>query len=37
MQSVMQYDMSRAPTMTAPRASFNLSHGHKTTIDFDTI
>ena len=33
----MQYDMSKAPTMAAPRASFNRSHGHKTTIDFDYI
>ena len=37
MQSVMKYDMSKAPTMTAPRASFDRSHGHKTTIDFDYI
>ena len=36
-QSVMQYDMSKAPTMDAPRANFNRSHGHKTTIDFDYI
>ncbi|AXL15085.1 major capsid protein [Microviridae sp.] len=37
MQSVMNYDMSAAPTMTAPRASFDRSHGYKTTIDFDSI
>ena len=37
MQSVMNYDMSKAPTLDAPRASFNRSHGHKTTIDFDYI
>ena len=37
MQSVMNYDMSSAPTMGAPRASFNRSHGHKTSIDFDLI
>lgn len=37
MQSVMNYDMSRAPTMTAPRAVFDRSHGHKTTIDFDYL
>jgi len=37
MQSVMQYDQSRAPTMSTPRANFNLSHGVKTTIDFDYI
>lgn len=37
MRSVMNYDMSKAPTMNAPRASFNRSHGHKTTIDFDYI
>lgn len=29
--------MSKAPTMSAPRASFDRSHGHKTTIDFDYI
>ncbi len=33
----MNYDMSRAPTMTAPRANFNRSHGYKSTIDFDYI
>jgi hypothetical protein len=37
MQSVMNYDQSRAPVIEAPRASFNLSHGIKTTIDFDTL
>jgi hypothetical protein len=37
MQSVMNYDMASAPTMSAPRASFNRSHGHKTTIDFDNL
>lgn len=37
MRSVMKYDMSQAPTLTAPRASFNRSHGLKTTIDFDYI
>ena len=31
------YDMSAAPTLTAPRASFNRSHRHMTTIDFDYI
>lgn len=33
----MKYDMSKAPTMSAPRASFNRSHRHMTTIDFDYI
>ena len=37
MQTVMKYDQSRAPVIEAPRASFNLSFGHKTTIDFDYI
>ena len=37
MRSVMNYDMSKAPTMSAPRASFNRSHGYKTTIDFDYL
>ena len=37
MKSVMNYDMSKAPTMSAPRASFDRSHGVKTTIDFDYI
>ena len=31
------YDMSVAPTITAPRANFNKSHDHKTTIDFDEL
>jgi hypothetical protein len=35
--SVMNYDMSAAPTLSIPRASFNRSHGGKTTIDFDYI
>jgi hypothetical protein len=35
--SVMNYDMSAAPTLSIPRASFNRSHGGKTTIDFDII
>lgn len=37
MQSVMKFDFSKAPTMSAPRASFDRSHGIKTTIDFDYI
>ena len=37
MKSVMNYDLSKAPTMSAPRASFNRSHGLKTTIDFDYL
>ncbi len=37
MRSVMNYDISRAPTMDAPRAKFDLSEGHKTTIDFDYL
>jgi hypothetical protein len=35
--SVMNYDMSAAPTLSVPRANFNRSHGGKTTIDFDYI
>ena len=37
MKSVMNYDVSKAPTLEAPRASFNISEGHKTTIDFDQL
>jgi hypothetical protein len=37
MKSVMNYDMSKAPTLNAPRASFNRSHGVKSTIDFDSL
>ena len=37
MKTVMNYDMSKAPTLNAPRSSFNRSHGHKTTIDFDNL
>lgn len=37
MQSNVNYDMSRAPTMSAPRASFDRSHAVKSTIDFDYI
>jgi len=36
-QSNANYDMSRAPTMSLPRANFDRSHGFKTTIDFDYI
>ena len=31
------YDVSRAPTMHAPRAHFDRGHRHMTTIDFDTL
>jgi hypothetical protein len=31
------YDMSVAPTITVPRASFDLSHNHKTMCDFDYL
>lgn len=37
MQSNINYDFSKAPTMTAPRAVFDRSHSYKTTIDFDYI
>lgn len=37
MRSVMTYDFSKAPTMSAPRAQFDRPFGHKTTIDFDYI
>ena len=33
----MQYDMSVAPAPSTPRANFNMSHGVKTTGDFDYI
>ena len=36
-KSIMNYDMSKAPTMSAPRSSFDKSHRHMTTIDFDYI
>lgn len=31
------YDMSVAPTITVPRAQFDLSHNHKTMMDFDYL
>ncbi len=31
--SVMKHDFSRAPAAEIPRASFDRSHGHKTTFD----
>jgi hypothetical protein len=31
------YDMATAPTITVPRASFDLSHCHKTMMDFDYL
>lgn len=31
------HDFSAAPTLTAPRGVFDLSNGHKFTIDFDYI
>jgi hypothetical protein len=31
------YDMSLAPTINSPRANFNKSHDHRTTIDFDYL
>lgn len=31
------YDMSVAPTVTVPRAQFDLSHNHKTMMDFDYL
>ena len=37
MPSNMQYDMSRAPTIKAPRAHFNRSHRHLTAIDYDYL
>lgn len=33
MPSVMGHDFSRVPKVQIPRASFNRSHGHKTTFD----
>ena len=33
----LNYNMAIAPTMDAPRASFNRSHRHMTTIDFDNL
>lgn len=37
MESVMQHDFGMTPSVDAPRSLFNLSHGHKTTIDVDYI
>ena len=31
------YDMSIAPGIEIPRASFNRTHNSKTTIDFDYV
>ena len=33
----MQHDFGHTPSVDAPRSVFNLSHGHKTTIDVDKI
>ena len=33
MKSVMSHDFSRAPSINAPRSSFDRSFGHKTTFD----
>lgn len=33
----MQHDFGHTPSVNAPRSVFNLSHGHKTTIDVDYI
>lgn len=33
----MQYDQAVAPTITVPRANFNMNHGCKTAGDFDYI
>jgi hypothetical protein len=37
METVMQHDFGMTPSVDAPRSLFNLSHGHKTTIDVDYI
>ena len=34
---MQQYTQGIAPTLTAPRAHFDMSHGTLTTIDFDYI
>jgi len=36
-QSVMQHDFSRVPSISRPRSSFNRSHGYKTTFDVDYL
>lgn len=33
MKSVMTHSFSNAPSIQAPRSRFDLSHGHKTTLD----
>ena len=37
MKSVMKHEFSIAPGPDVPRSSFNRSHGHKTTMDFDYL
>lgn len=37
MKSVMSHSFSRAPTIDAPRSSFDRSSGYKTTFDFDYL
>lgn len=36
-RSVMQHAFSRVPKVSAPRSTFNRSHGHKTTFDADWL
>jgi hypothetical protein len=33
MRSTMSHSFSKVPTISAPRSSFDRSHGHKTTFD----
>lgn len=37
MKSVMTNRFSQVPNVSIPRSSFDRSHGHKTTIDTDTL
>lgn len=37
MKSVMKHQFSQVPQVNIPRSTFDRSHGHKTTIDFDYL
>lgn len=37
MKSVMKHQFSQTPSVQTPRSTFDRSHGHKTTIDFDYL
>lgn len=37
MKSVMQNQFAQQPSVDVPRSTFNLSHGHKTTLDADWL